>query len=83
MTASGTVMGKDGNPMLFSMAVSKELSKLLLVSVNGKALSGIEKESYQSLFALDELNTLNEEMQSLMGKRKVVRRGTSKASGNK
>lgn len=56
--AAENVTNQSDNQFVFGMNVQKELIKMLLISIDGKKLSGTEKENLKGLFTLQEYNQL-------------------------
>lgn len=65
VSISGKIAG-DNNALL-NLCTQKELVKLLLVEVDGKALTLNEKESLDSLFTMSEYQQLNKVLTKIMG----------------
>ena len=73
----------SGDQFVFGIRLQQELMKILLVEVDGKSLTMMQKESLDSLFTVNEYLALQDEVQALMGKTKVLRRALAKSSGVK
>ena len=56
--AAESVTNQSDNQYVFGMNVQRELLKMLLVSIDGKVLSGTDKENLKSLFTLPEYNQM-------------------------
>jgi hypothetical protein len=66
--AAKAVGSKAGdNQMLFVTMMQKELLKILLVEVDGKAVTGIQLEDLDSLFTYQEYGQLSRVMGKIMG----------------
>lgn len=81
MMAAGRTGGD--NAMLMSFNMQKELLKQLLVSIDGRALTSIDREKLQTLVTTEEYLGLVEVMQQFLGKSKVRRHEQVKPSGDK
>jgi rRNA pseudouridine-1189 N-methylase Emg1 (Nep1/Mra1 family) len=75
---------KATNQFTFAAAVQHELLKLLITSVDGKALTTLQREDLDQVLEIQDYNTCMEYMGEVAGKRKVVSRTTAgKSSGSK
>jgi len=81
--AQAAALTNPSNQFVFGILLQKELTKLLLVSVDGKKLTGMEKENLGGVLAHEEYLAVNEYVGSLMGKSKLVRVEFQKTSGGK
>jgi hypothetical protein len=79
--AQGGVAGD--NQFLYAMATQNELVKLILVSIDGKKLSGNDKEIFKKKFTSKEYNELLLGVGELMGKPVKPQVSFQKPSGSK
>lgn len=74
--SAARVSGND--QMVFQVALSGELLKLLLVSINGVELDAIQRENLDSVMSVEEYNALLGSVGDSMGKLKIKSRVMSK-----
>lgn len=63
-----TTKVKDGNQFRLIREGEKELMKLLLVSINGEVLTGLQKEQYMDLFDGREIDSITLVIEEMRGK---------------
>lgn len=82
--AAQMVSGRAGDsPMAFTMMIASEIVKLLIVSVNGKALSGVEKDMLDKFFDFQEYGELQMGVKEILGEVKKPQINLVKPSGDK
>lgn len=81
--ANQLAAAKCQDPKVMGMKMPQELLRLLIVSVNGKQPTSVERENLDELFTLPEYVSLMEHMQNVMGKSRVARQSFVKNSGGK
>ena len=71
------------NAMAFAMLLQSEIMKMLIVSVNGKVLSGIEKDQLDKSFEYAEYTELQMGIKEILGEVKKPQISIVKESGKK
>lgn len=67
LEAASRKAGSEASAMYVAYLSSQELVKNLLVKVDGKVLSGSERESLDGLFSIRELSVLSKVVQKIIG----------------
>lgn len=67
LAAKAAAPNAGDNPMLLAIGMQKEMIKLLLIEVDGKALTGNEKEKLDSLFTYREYQQIQKVIQEITG----------------
>jgi hypothetical protein len=81
MAAKAAARESSDNQFVFQMSLQQELLKNLMVSIDGKTLSGNEKENLDEILSPSEYMAANEFMGQLVGKAKVTATEMQKHSG--
>jgi len=67
LAAKAAAPSAGDNAMLLAMAMQKEIIKMLLVEIDGKALSANEKENLDKLFTYKEYQQIQKVVQEIGG----------------
>ena len=79
--AVGDKAGK--NEVLFGKMMQDELLKILLMEIDGEALTGSQKESFKKLLTYREIAQIRKAMQQIMGDPEGPKLETVSSSGSK
>lgn len=71
------------NAMAFAMMLQTEIMKMLIVSVNGKTLSGVEKDQLDKVFDYAEYSEVQMGVKEILGEVKKPQISIIKESGKK
>jgi len=83
MAAQLVAVKSGDNAMSFAMMLQSEIIKMLIISVNGKILSGLEKDQLDQVFTYQEYGELQMGIKDILGEVKKPQINLVKISGDK
>ncbi len=81
--ATSIAATKCQDPKVMPLVMQQELLKIILLDIDGKPPTSVEREDLDGLFTVSEYLALMEYTQNAMGKSQVVRTTFAKSSGGK